>query len=65
MTKIKINGWSKFALTIIFTIGFITITVLGVLFNGAEFLQVFPAMCLIETIMVKDLFKTADKEEDK
>ncbi|MBA7494629.1 hypothetical protein ES702_05206 [subsurface metagenome] len=51
------NGSSKYALTIIFTIGYVSISILGILFNGEMFLYVFPAITVLETIIVKDLFE--------
>lgn len=62
--KLKINGWAKLALTIIFTIFFGVISILGVMYDGSPFETVFPAFCLILMIMVKDLFTTADKPPD-
>ena len=63
--KFKINGWAKLALTILFTIFFGIVAILGVMYDGSPFETVFPAMALIQMIMVKDLFTTADKPPDK
>ena len=51
------NGRSKYAFVIIFTVGYIAVCILGMLLNGQVFLIVFPAMTVIETIIVKDLFE--------
>jgi hypothetical protein len=60
--KLKINGWAKLALTILFTIFFGVVAILGVMYDGSPFETVFPAMCLILWAMVKDLFTTADNK---
>lgn len=64
MVKLKeSNGSAKYALTIIFSIGYIGISILGILYNGQVFLYVFPALTILETLIVKDLFEREKLKE--
>ncbi len=47
----------KIIFTAIFLVGFIVIAILGVLYDGAPFEFVFPAMSTIVGVMVYSLFK--------
>ena len=51
------NGNVKYAFVIIFTIGYMAVSILGILFNGQVFFYVFPVLTVIETIIVQDLFE--------
>ena len=51
------NGRSKYALTIIFTIGFLGICMLGVLFNGEVFWYIFTPLSILETAIISSLFE--------
>ncbi|HEC40877.1 hypothetical protein LCGC14_0876550 [marine sediment metagenome] len=51
------NGRSKYALTIIFTVGFLVVCILGVLFNGTVFSYVFVPLAIIQTAIVSSLFE--------
>lgn len=55
----RINGYSKLAFTVLFTLGFITIIIIGAVIPSAiEVLKfVFSGMLVIEMVMVKDLYK--------
>ena len=51
------NGRSKYALTIIFTVGFIIVCILGVLFNGTVFSNVFTPLAILQGLIVSSLFE--------
>ena len=55
------NGRSKYALTIIFTVGYIIVCTLGVLFNGAVFNYIFTPLSIIQTGIVSSLFERKRK----
>ena len=57
------NGRSKYALTIIFTVGFIIVCILGVLFNGQVFSYVFVPLAIIQTAIVSSLFEQVKKND--
>ncbi len=53
----KTNGRSKYALTIIFTIGFIIVCILGIIFNGVVFSNVFTPLAILQGLIVSSLFE--------
>lgn len=55
------NGRSKYALTIIFTVGFLVVCFLGVLFNGDVFSYIFTPLAILETAIVSSLFERDNK----
>ena len=50
-------GRSKYALTIIFTIGFIIVCILGIMFNGVVFSNVFTPLAILQGLIVSSLFE--------
>jgi len=51
------NGRSKYALTCIYTVGYIVICGLGVLFNGDVFNFIFTPLTILQTAIVSSLFE--------
>lgn len=51
------NGRSKYALTCIFTVGFLTVCCLGMVFNGEIFSYIFTPLAIIQTAIVSSLFE--------
>ncbi len=53
----ELNGRSKYALTCIFTVGFIIVCILGIIFNGAVFSNVFTPLAILQGLIVSSLFE--------
>ena len=53
-----INGWAKLSMTVLFTLGFISIGIVGLLkADTPTFLMIFSSMGIMETLMIQNLFK--------
>ena len=56
------NGKSKYALTCIYTVGYIVVCCLGILFNGEVFFMIFTPLTIMQTLIVSSLFERKSKQ---